>query len=141
MPLFLILSVPIPVFCSYVYTLLGGVRSEADVARFSCTNKEQIFERSCKDIDTVRNVNIVARSDLLRTLGCTEMYDVLENSTSDRFTSYLGGNTISGCMNASMNMIYVNVQMNGIYAVYYKIQLLKVFTLLLFATYYHRRTK
>jgi hypothetical protein len=28
-----------------VYTLLGGVRSEADVARFYCTNKEQIFER------------------------------------------------------------------------------------------------
>jgi hypothetical protein len=49
------------VFCSYVYTLLGGVRSEADVARFSYTNKEQIFEESCKDIDTVRNVNIVAR--------------------------------------------------------------------------------
>ncbi len=45
---------------------LGGVRSEADVARFCYTNKEQIFEESCKDIDTVRNMNIVARSDLLR---------------------------------------------------------------------------
>ncbi len=29
---------------------------EADVARFYCTNKEQIFERSLKDIDTVRNM-------------------------------------------------------------------------------------
>ena len=48
-----------------MYTLLGGVRSEADVARFYYTNKEQIFEGSCKDIDTVRNMNIVARSDLL----------------------------------------------------------------------------
>jgi hypothetical protein len=28
-----------------MYTLLGGVRSEADVARFYYTNKEQIFER------------------------------------------------------------------------------------------------
>ncbi len=65
MPLFSILSVPIPVFFSYVYTLLGGVRSEADVARFCYTNKEQILEGSCKDIDTVRNMNIVARSDLL----------------------------------------------------------------------------
>ncbi len=46
MPLFSILSVPIPVCCSYVYTLLGGVRrSEADVARFYSINKEQIFER------------------------------------------------------------------------------------------------
>ncbi len=57
-----------------MYTLLGGVRSEADVARFYYKNKEQIFEGSCKDIDTVRNVNIVARSDLLRYLGCTEIY-------------------------------------------------------------------
>ncbi len=65
MSLFSIHSVPIPVFCSYVYTLLGGVRSEADGARFSYTNKEQIFEGSCKDIDTVRNMDIVARSDLL----------------------------------------------------------------------------
>jgi hypothetical protein len=45
MPLFSVLSVPIPVCCSYMYTLLGGVRSEADVARFYYTNKEQIFER------------------------------------------------------------------------------------------------
>ncbi len=44
---------------------LGGVRSEADVAKFCYTNKEQIFERSCRDIDTVRNVDILARSDLL----------------------------------------------------------------------------
>ncbi len=44
---------------------LGGVRSEADVARFCYTNKEQIFEKSCKDIDAVGNINIVARSDLL----------------------------------------------------------------------------
>ncbi len=44
-----------------MYTLLGGVRSEADGARFSYTNKEQIFEGSCKDIDTVRNVDVVAR--------------------------------------------------------------------------------
>ncbi len=29
---------------------------EADVARFYCTNKEQIFEGSLKDIDTVRNM-------------------------------------------------------------------------------------
>jgi hypothetical protein len=45
MPLFSVLSVPIPVCCSNMYTLLGGVRSEADVARFYYTNKEQIFER------------------------------------------------------------------------------------------------
>jgi hypothetical protein len=45
------------------------------------------LKESCKDIDTVRNINIVARSDLLRYLGCTEMYEVLENSTSSRFTS------------------------------------------------------
>ncbi len=45
MPLFSVLSVPIPVCCSYMYTLLGGARSEADVARFYYTNKEQIFER------------------------------------------------------------------------------------------------
>ncbi len=51
-----VLSVPIPVCCSYMYTLLGGVRSEADVARFYYTNKEQIFEESYKDIDTVRNI-------------------------------------------------------------------------------------
>ncbi len=59
---------------------------------------------------------MIARSDLLRYLGCTEVYSVLENSTSGRFTSYLGGNTMSGCMNASMDMIYVNIQMDGIYA-------------------------
>jgi hypothetical protein len=58
MPLFSVPSVPIPICCSYMYTLLGGVRSEADVARFYCTNKEQIFEESCKDIDTVRNIEI-----------------------------------------------------------------------------------
>ncbi len=30
---------------------------EADVARFYCTNKEQIFEtKSFRDIDTVRNM-------------------------------------------------------------------------------------
>ncbi len=45
MPLFSVLSVPILVCCSCMYTLLGGVRSEADVARFYYTNKEQIFER------------------------------------------------------------------------------------------------
>ncbi len=39
-----------------MYTLLGGVRSEADVAGFYCTNREQIFEESFKDIDTVRNM-------------------------------------------------------------------------------------
>ncbi len=48
MPLFSILSVPIPVFCSCVYTLLGGVRSEADVARFSYTNKEQILKGAAR---------------------------------------------------------------------------------------------
>jgi hypothetical protein len=39
---------------------------EADVARFYCTNKEQIFEtRSLKDIDTVRNMVVGVWSVLL----------------------------------------------------------------------------
>ncbi len=44
---------------------LGGVRSEADVANFVTQTRSEYLKESCKDIDTVRNMNIVARSNLL----------------------------------------------------------------------------
>jgi hypothetical protein len=38
---------------------LGGVRSEADVAKFRYTNKEQILERELQGYGTVENMNII----------------------------------------------------------------------------------
>ncbi len=54
---------------------------------FVTQTRSRYLEESCKDIDTVRNINIVARSDLLRYLGCTEVYEVPEKSTSSQLTS------------------------------------------------------
>ncbi len=72
-----------------LYTLLGGVRNEADVARFYCTNKGQILKESFMDIDTVRNRNIVSRSGLFHYLRCTGMHDVLENRPISQLASQI----------------------------------------------------